>query len=233
MTAPLPQVVPLGRLPYEAAYDQQVLRVDEVLAARDAGAPIPGYVLLVEHDAVITLSRRAGVQDHLLASPQLLEHEGVRVAQTDRGGDITYHGPGQLVVYPILDLNLFGLGLHAYMRLLEEAVIRTCSAFGVACERDPKATGVWMVVPEGAPPRKICAMGVRIRKWVSMHGLALNVATNLEHFSLIVPCGLVGRSVTSLVHELGDAAPALNAVAPVLATNLLDLLGERYLARTG
>lgn len=231
MPSAVPTILDLGRLPYEAGYDEQVRRVDEVLAARESGSPIPGYLLLVEHDPIITVSRRAGAEAHLLASPDLLAHEGVRVAQTDRGGDITYHGPGQIVAYPILDLTYFGLGLHAYMRLLEEAVIRTCAAFGLACGRDPKATGVWVDVPEDEPPRKICAMGVRLRKWVSMHGLALNVATNLDHFGLIVPCGLVGRGVTSLVRELGDAAPSFLHVRTKLAAALNELLSERLAAR--
>lgn len=231
MPSAVPTILDLGQLPYEAAYDEQVRRVDEVLAAREAGSPIPGYLLLVEHDPVITVSRRAGAEAHLLASPERLIREGVHVAQTDRGGDITYHGPGQIVAYPILDLNYFGLGLHAYMRLLEEAVIRSCAAFGLACGRDPKATGVWVDVTEGEPPRKICAMGVRLRKWVSMHGLALNVATNLDHFGLIVPCGLVGRGVTSLARELGDAAPSISLVRTRLAAAMNELLSERLAAR--
>jgi lipoyl(octanoyl) transferase len=181
--------------------------------------PEPGRVLFVEHDPVITISNRAGASNHLIATPEALAALGVTIERTDRGGDITYHGPGQLVVYPILDLNLLNLGLHAYMRLLEAAVIDTCAAFGIEARRDASATGVWI----GDPGAKICAMGVRVRRWVSLHGLALNVATDLSHFDLIVPCGLVGRPVTSLERELGRRgapAPSISEVADQLAMDL-------------
>jgi lipoyl(octanoyl) transferase len=216
---------------YREAYRAQCDHVEEVLAAREAGEPEPGRVLVVEHDPVITVSRRAGAAANLIATPAMLAQQGVAVEETDRGGDITYHGPGQLVVYPILDLNLLNLGLHAYMRLLEDVVIATCAEFRVPAHRDPAATGVW-VSPEGigleaggGDSAKICAMGVRVRKWVSMHGLALNVRTNLEHFRLIVPCGLAGRPVTSLERE---------CVARAVAVPRLELAGEvltRHLER--
>jgi len=142
------------------------------------------------------------------------------VVETDRGGDITYHGPGQLVAYPILDLNRYGLGLHAYMRLLEQVVIDTVAVWGVVGERDPGATGVWV------RGRKIAAFGVRVRKWVSMHGLALNVTTILDHFGLVVPCGLVGRGVTSLHGELGARCPAMDDVKRTLVRSLNERLCE-------
>ena len=137
------------------------------------------------------------------------------MVETDRGGDITYHGPGQLVAYPILDLNLLGLRIHPYMRLLEEVVIRTLAEFGVQAGRDPEATGVW-VDPLQPTSRKIAALGVRLSRWCSMHGLALNVEPDLEHFGLIVPCGLHDRSVTSLRAELGDRCPSLEEVRAVV-----------------
>ncbi|MGI9014861.1 MAG: lipoyl(octanoyl) transferase LipB, partial [Phycisphaerales bacterium] len=138
---------------------------------------------------------------------------GIEIAETDRGGDITYHGPGQLVVYPILDLNLLSLRLHSYMRLLEDVVINLLEHFNIPGERDSSATGVWVRNPHDDQLRKICAMGVRISRWVSMHGLALNVTTNLDHFRMIVPCGLIGRDVTSLERELGpDACPSMQIV---------------------
>jgi lipoyl(octanoyl) transferase len=174
---------------YLPAWEEQNRHVTEVLAARERGEPEVGRLLMVEHDPVITVSNRAGAAANLVASPEALRMAGVSVERTDRGGDITYHGPGQLVVYPILDLNLLNLGLHAYMRMLEAAVIDTCAAFGVSARRDAAATGVWV----GEPGAKICAMGVRVRKWVSMHGLAINVTTDLSHFGLIIPCGLIGR----------------------------------------
>ncbi len=190
-----------------------------VLAARDAGRPVPGTVILVEHDPVITVSNRPSARDNLLATPEMLARAGVSVARTDRGGDITYHGPGQLVVYLILDLNLLNLGLHEYMRLLESAVIDACAAFGVGADREEKATGVWVTLPANGGVAKVAAMGVRVKRWVSMHGLALNVTTNLEHFDLINPCGL-GRPVTSLSRLLGEACPGMAEVKRVLSTNL-------------
>jgi lipoyl(octanoyl) transferase len=213
------RVVDLGMLEYGPAYRAQCDHLEEVLTARDAGAPEVGRLLLVEHPPVITMTRRPGIAAHLIATPGALAAAGVRVEQTDRGGDITYHGPGQLVAYPILDLNLLNLGLHKYMRLLENVAIDTCGRFGVVARRDAGATGVWVDHGDGSPAAKICAMGVRVRKWVSMHGLALNVTTNLDHFSLIVPCGLAGRPVTSLARELavaGMAAPSMDAVKDAL-----------------
>jgi lipoyl(octanoyl) transferase len=221
-------VIDLGRMAYEPAYQAQVAHLEEVMAAREAGAPIPGYLLLVEHEAVVTISRRAGAADHLLASPELLARHGVNVAETDRGGDITYHGPGQLVVYPILDLNVLNLGLHEYMRLLEQAVIDTCATYGVEGHRDATATGVWVRSSIHGMDAKIAAMGVRVRRWVSLHGLALNVTTNLEHFGLIVPCGLAGRPVTSLKQQLGDACPTFGDLNGTLSGVLKGLVLEAF-----
>src|SRR5690606_29440764 len=146
---------------------------------------------------------------HVLATPGLLARHGVELVETDRGGDVTYHGPGQLVAYPIVDLNRVGLRLHEYMRALEGAVIAAVAGFGVAGERDPAATGVWVPGAVRGESAKLCAMGVRVRRWVSMHGLALNVTTDLSHFGLIVPCGLAGRPVTSLHALLGDRCPPM------------------------
>jgi lipoyl(octanoyl) transferase len=202
----------LGRMAYAEAFALQKQLQKEVIDARDAGSGVTGliHLLLVEHDPpVITVSRRAGAKLHLLATAAQLAAAGVEVAETDRGGDITYHGPGQLVVYPILDLNRFGFRINTYMRFLEQIVIDTLSHFGIAGERDKDATGVW--VRSGASTSKICAFGVRIARWVSLHGLALNVTTNLEHFKFIVPCGLTGRGVTSM-QELGKSCPSLDHV---------------------
>lgn len=233
-TSPLSlEAVDLAQISYEDAYERQHAEQRAVLALRESEAPEAplGRVLLLEHDPpVITVSRRPGARRHLLATDEQLERAGVTVRETDRGGDITYHGPGQLVAYPIVDLNRAGLRLHDYMRLLERAVIRVCAHFGVEGHRDVCATGVWVggdpgqadascaaTQPEGLPGgRKICAMGVRVRKWISMHGLALNVSTNLDHFSLIVPCGLAGRPVTSLERERDGAAPDMGEVKAAL-----------------
>ncbi|MDX2131022.1 MAG: lipoyl(octanoyl) transferase LipB [Planctomycetota bacterium] len=226
--SPALHVEHLGRLAYAPAYEAQRERLERVLAAREAAdAPLAGFILTVEHDPVVTISRRPGARDHLLASPDLLARHGVSIEETDRGGDITYHGPGQLVVYPVLDLTLLNLGLHNYMRLLETSVIDTCAAFGVATAQDPGATGVW-TLRDGAPHAKIAAMGVRVRRWISMHGLALNVRTNLDHFALIVPCGLAGRPVTTLHRELGERCPPDDAVRDVLVENLRTRVRDAF-----
>ena len=220
----------LGRMNYaEALALQRQLQAD-VIAQREQRRPddresLVGHLLLVEHDPpVITVSRRKTARQHLIASSQQLTAAGVEVAETDRGGDITYHGPGQLVVYPIVDLNVLNLRLHSYMRLLEQIVIDTLGQFGIDGRRDAEATGVWVPLPRDpswpaerpAPASKICAMGVRVSRWVTMHGLALNVATNLQHFDLIIPCGLAGRTVTSMQQLLGNSAPAMGQVKQAL-----------------
>ena len=222
----------LGRLSYEDAYARQTQERDEVLRWRDHHEPPrpAGILLLVEHQPpVFTISRRAGAADHLLADPATLRAAGIEVRETDRGGDITYHGPGQLVAYPILDLNRLGLNLHGYMRFLEDAVIEVCRGFGVPAGRDhadPPATGVW------TNGRKIAAMGVRVRRWVTMHGLALNVSTDLSHFDFIVPCGLAGRAVTSLERELGTA-PDMQDVKTSLAAAVGRLAADRIAQAKG
>lgn len=237
----------LGTLDYRSAYAEQVRELDAVLAARERGAPIAGRVLFVEHaPAVVTVSRRESARANLIATDEQLARAGVVVEETDRGGDITYHGPGQLVVYPILDLNTLGLNLHGYMRLLEQIVIDVCAGFGVRAHRDTCATGVWVggegegieasshqaieleeSCARGGGGAKICALGVRVRRWVTMHGLALNVTTNLEHFGLIVPCGLVGRGVTSLQRELGARCPSMGDVKRAMEDQFRSAIGAK------
>ncbi len=200
----------LGQMPYAQALVVQRDLQRQVIQGRSTAAAC-GYLLLVEHlPPVITVSRRAGARQHLVASDAQLAAAGVEVAETDRGGDITYHGPGQLVMYPILDLNALGLRLLGYMRFLERIVTDALAVWGIEGRRDETATGVWV---DGS---KICAMGVRLSRWVSMHGLALNVTTNLSHFDLIVPCGLRGRTVTSMQREIGDACPPIGEVKDVV-----------------
>lgn len=175
MPQPPLRTIDLARMGYQPAYERQIHEVERVLAGRESPASEDvGTLLLVEHDPVITMTPRPGVASHLLASEELLARSGVAVARTDRGGDITYHGPGQLVIYPVLDLNRLNLGLHAYMRLLEQSVIDFCADLGFEARRDPEATGVWVdpgvkgidVMSFGDPGRaaKLCAMGVRVRK---------------------------------------------------------------------
>ncbi len=212
---PIIRVTDLGRMDYARAYERQAALNEAVLARRDEPGSSPGELLFVEHDPVITLTRRPAAAEHVLASEELLAHRGVALTQTNRGGDVTYHGPGQLVAYPILDLKRLRLGIHDHVRLLEASVIDALGAFGVQGSRDPEATGVW--VEHGGANAKICAIGIRVRRWVTMHGLAINVRPDLSHFDLIVPCGLHGRAVTSLDRVLGDAAPSMDQVKDELA----------------
>jgi len=220
-------VIDLGRMGYRAAWDEQRRHHAAVLASRESDEPELGRILLVEHDPVITVTKRPGAIEHLLASPELLAKHGVELVETDRGGDITYHGPGQLVVYPIIDLQRAHLRLHEYMRLLEQAVVDTIARYGIGGERDPDATGVWVRAEANKPAEKVCAMGVRVSRWISMHGLALNVTTNLEHFKLIVPCGIADRGVTSLRALLGADCPAMATVKTDLVSTLTAALGRR------
>jgi lipoyl(octanoyl) transferase len=173
--------------------------------------------MLVEHPPVITIGRRPDAQQHLLASPKFLELRGVEIVETDRGGDITFHGPGQLVAYPIIPLNTYNFNLHSYMRFLEEVVIQTLATFHLQALRDPSpkpATGVWIPDPAAQSPdglAKICALGIKVRRWVTLHGIALNVTTDLSFFDLINPCGL-SRPVTSLQKLLRTNAPEMARV---------------------
>lgn len=225
----------LGRMAYAPCLELQ-RQINQAVAS-EAQSPT---LLLVEHDPVITLTPRRGVAEHLLASRERLTQLGIDVQPTDRGGDITYHGPGQLVVYPILRLGPLGLNLGRYMRLLEQIAIDTAGAFGIEGRRDAGMTGVWVVSPPeirnpttSTVPRdaasemaKLCAMGVRIRKNTTMHGLAFNVAPDLSHFQTIVPCGLVDRPVTSLQELLGEDCPSMETVKATLTRVFIKQFGE-------
>jgi lipoate-protein ligase B len=182
-------------------------------------------LLLLEHPPVITLGRRsADSRKNLLASTKVLEQMGVEVVESDRGGDITFHGPGQLVAYPIVRLSDHGLSVGAYMRRLEDVVINAVLDFGIRAYKDDSAIGVWVEHAdsdlEGSSRAKICALGVRIKRGVSLHGLALNLTSDLSYFTLINPCGL-GRAVTSLEQLLGDAAPSMEQLKQSLARHFV------------
>jgi lipoyl(octanoyl) transferase len=190
-----------GLVPYAEAWERQHRLFNDLLARKQAGQPHGDCLILVEHPAVYTLGR-SGKAGNMLLSEAQLQAIGATLFHIDRGGDITFHGPGQLVAYPILDLEHYGLGLKAYIHRLEEAVIRTCAAYGVKGDRVEGATGVWLDV--GTPrERKICAIGVRSSRFVTMHGLALNVNTDLNYFRYIHPCGFIDKGVTSLAVECG------------------------------
>lgn len=168
-------------------------------------------LLFVEHHHVYTLGK-SGKIDHLLADKQWLSKHQVEFHETTRGGDITYHGPGQLVVYPILDLDNFYHDIHKYMRALEEVVIKTIAEFDIVGERLEKATGVWLDLDQPSKTRKICAMGVKLSRWVSMHGIGFNINTDLDFFNRIVPCGITDKGVTSLAQEIGQQVPMNNII---------------------
>lgn len=197
----------LGHRDYKETWDyQEVLFkgiVDTKIKNRreEAGLDTPNYFLFVEHPHVFTLGK-SGDMDNLLVDEKKLEEKGAKFYKINRGGDITYHGPGQIVGYPILDLDNFFTDIHKYLRFLEEMVILTLAEYGLKAERSKGETGVWLDV--GTPfARKICAMGVRASRWVTMHGFALNINANLGYFDMMIPCGIKDKAVTSLNVELG------------------------------
>lgn len=191
----------LGRRSYREVWALQERLLEETKRAKLSGATGISRLLLVEHEPVFTLGR-SGKAGNMLASAQLLGEKHAEFIQVDRGGDITFHGPGQLVAYPIFNLDEFSLGIKAYVNNLEEVVIRSLAHHGIVGERLQGATGVW-IEPHSPRARKICAIGVRCSQGVSMHGFALNVNTDLSYFNLINPCGFTDKGVTSLQKELG------------------------------
>ena len=223
MSERLLEVRRLGMVKYGEALELQKQLVEDRKADR-----IPDQLLLLEHPSVITLGVRSRAdRSHLLATPDDLEREGIELFETGRGGDVTFHGPGQLVGYPILDLRPDRLDVHRYVRDLEEVMIGVAGAFGVTAARQAGFTGAWVnaAAPDAAPAwEKLAAIGVRIARWVTSHGFAFNVTTNLDQFGLIVPCGIADRGVTSLERLLGRAIPmaevenaAVAAMAAVFA----------------
>jgi lipoyl(octanoyl) transferase len=203
----------LGRIAYRDAWALQKRLVD----ARVAEA-IPDTLLTLEHDPVLTLGRNAD-EAHVLAGPRELRRRGIEVLRVERGGEVTYHGPGQLVAYPILRLGHRGILIRPLVRALEEAMIATCAALGVAAARREGHPGCW-VLDEGRPPRKIGALGIRIERGVSYHGIALNIDPDLRDFELIDPCGMPGVVSTSIAEELGRTAepPSTAAVERAAGT---------------
>lgn len=213
-----------GTMPYRDAWALQTELFDSIVALKRAKRPVENeYVIMVEHTPVYTMGRHANPMN-MLMSPDLLAQDGIECIPIERGGDITFHGPGQLVVYPIIDMQLHHLGVKAYVNLLEEAVIRTISSFGIKGERVEGATGVW--IDKDTPrERKICAIGVRCSHSVTMHGLALNVSTDLAYFNRINPCGFTDKGVTSITAELGREVD-INEVKPIMQSILNDLLNQ-------
>jgi lipoyl(octanoyl) transferase len=195
------QYIDLGRMPYLRCWEYQRRLFDTLSTARNTSSMEVGWILTVEHPPVYTLGK-SGKPENLLVSEAYLKEHGAEYYHVDRGGDITFHGPGQIVCYPILDLTKLHIGLHDYVSCLEEAVIATVATYGICGERIAGASGVW-IDATSAHPRKICALGVRASRFVTMHGLALNVSTALEWFHLINPCGFADRAATSICKEVG------------------------------
>jgi lipoyl(octanoyl) transferase len=204
----------LGQISYQAAWDyQRVLHqqlVDLKLQNRDlekAAQPLltqQNYLVFCEHSHVYTLGK-TGKMEHLLLDEATLEAKEIQFYKINRGGDITYHGPGQIVGYPIFDLECFFTDVHKYVRFLEEVIIRTLAEYGVVGDRVSGFTGVWILPEDGTAKRKICAIGVHLSRWITMHGFAFNVNNDLQYFDYIIPCGIqeADKTVTSLAQELG------------------------------
>jgi lipoyl(octanoyl) transferase len=205
----------LGVVEYRAALDLQADLVEQ----RKQGL-IPDQLLLLEHPHVITLgARNRTSRSHVLETPEALALKGVGLFETGRGGDVTYHGPGQLVGYPILELPVDRRDVHRYVRDLEDVLIQAVGDFGIAAARIPGLTGIWV------GDRKLAAIGVRISRWVTSHGFALNVSTDLSHFDLIVPCGIADKGVTSMERLLGRRAP-MDEVAEAVALRFERVFGD-------
>lgn len=187
----------------------------------------PGTLILVEHPHVYTLGK-SGSEDNLLIDHIQLQTRDAQFFRTNRGGDITYHGPGQIVGYPIFDLEEIGIGLREYISRLEEAVILTVAAFGIRASRLKDATGVWLDAEQGKRPRKICAIGVRASKYVTMHGFAFNVNTDLTYFNYINPCGYTDKGVTSLEKELGGKQD-LEKIKLLVKNNLREVFDLKWI----
>lgn len=200
----------LGSMDYQSAWDYQELLLKQNVELKskhrisqmEGLAPTQDHLLFVEHPPVYTLGK-SGHLKNLLIGEKELQERGISFFQTNRGGDITFHGSGQLVGYPIFDLEYYQTDIGKYLRNLEEVIIRTIAHFGLKGERSPGETGVWLDVGIAGRARKICAMGVRCSRWITMHGFALNVNTNLDYFKYIVPCGIADKEVASMATELG------------------------------
>jgi len=224
------QFIDLGLIDYQQAWDYQTDLFNQNLEIKKQNRDLPSdqqritnnHLIFCEHPHVYTLGK-SGDEKNLLIKKEDLHTIQASYHAINRGGDITYHGPGQLVVYPVIDLENFFTDIHQYMRLLEEAVIQTLQEFQISAGRIKGLTGVWIDFENGAP-RKICALGVKTSRWVTMHGLAFNVNTDLNYFNHIVPCGIDDKAVTSLQKEMGARLP-MEQVKSILKEKIVSLFG--------
>lgn len=222
------EFVDWGLIDYQQAWDKQEDLFNATVALKtrnrteETAIPTPDYLVFCEHPHVYTLGK-SGHPENLLLDEQGLEEKKATYYKINRGGDITYHGPGQIVGYPILDLDHFFTDIHLYLRTLEEAVILTLADYGIVAGRYPGYTGVWLDA-DNDKARKICALGVRCSRWVTMHGFAFNVNANLDYFKNIVPCGIDDKDVTSLQRELGREVP-IDEVKEKLKNHIAQLFG--------
>ena len=225
--------IDLGLMDYKEAWDYQQNLFDEIVEIKkqnrknNTDIKTPNYFLFVEHPHVYTLGK-SGDQSNLLIDKSQLKNKKASFYKINRGGDITYHGPGQIVGYPILDLENFFTDIHKYLRFLEESVIMTLDNFGIQAERNDGKTGVWLDV--NTPfPKKICAMGVRASRWVTMHGFALNVNVELDYFNNIIPCGLTDNIVTSMNIELNKSEINIDEVKDVLKNSFSRTFDSKFI----
>ena len=228
--------IDLGLIDYKEAWDYQEKLIRDVINKKLANRELPleqqeftgNYLIFCEHPNVFTLGK-SGSETNLLINQEQLKKKNIAYYRINRGGDITYHGPGQLVVYPIFNLDYFFTDIHKYLRVLEEAVILTLAEYGIKGERLKGSTGVWLDAEHPGKARKICAMGVRTSHWVTMHGIAFNINPDLEYFSLIIPCGITDKAVTSMAKELpqrdffGKNNPVMEEIKERLKVHLTEV----------
>lgn len=221
-----------GLMEYQAAWDKQEEIFGQIVKQKTANRsletplPTPNYMVFTEHPHVYTLGK-SGKEENLLLDEEGLKEKHASYHHINRGGDITYHGPGQIVGYPILDLDNFFTDIHRYLRTLEEVIILTLKDYGLKGDRYPGFTGVWLDPEDPFRARKICAMGVRASRWVTMHGFALNVNTDLSYFGNIVPCGIDDKGVTSLEKELGHPLD-IAEVKEKIITHMAEQFGMEF-----
>lgn len=225
------EFIDLDLIDYKEAWDYQLQLFDKILKVKNQNRDLPAndqlvtdnYLIFCEHPHVFTLGK-SGDENNLLVKKDQLHSISATYHQTNRGGDITYHGPGQIVGYPVIDMENFFTDIHKYMRFLEEAVIQTLKEYGVESGRIPGLTGVWIDIDDEKKARKVCALGVKTSRWVTMHGFAFNVNPDLKYFEYIVPCGIDDKAVTSLEKELGKKVD-IREVEKILRGKIVEQFG--------